>query len=578
MAFPEAFAGNKKGFDIIVGNPPWDKTKFADTDFFPQYHSNYRSLKNTEKAAVQKRLLESEHIAAAYQSAQRNMEISNEFYKAAFPLNKGAGDGNLFRFFVERNLGLLSDGGSLNYVLPSALLFEEGSMALRQHIFTQCQMPFFWSFENRNGIFPDVDSRYKFALMQVVNSAPDCSLPVKGRVGVGMGEMPANPPIPHLDSPLYPQGVGRGCKGLKPQQHTLKGEEQGKPEGVIDTAFYLLDPAELRDPARHIAYPLITLKKLSPQQWALMELRDGTDLPILQKCYAAFPALSPDWLDFRNELHMTADKALFMETFAEGRLPLFEGKMIWQFSHVFDTPQYWLDKTAFDARLKSKELHRMAQDLGITKAQASQDEAAIRFDREFVRIGFRAIARDTDERTLIFALLPKNCGAGNSVNISIPKKYWRNEASKVVTKIVSPLRLLFALAWLNSIEIDWMARLMIQINVNQTYLYRLPMPQPSDDEIRANADFAQLAKNALLLSLAADWDRFAELAPLFELAKTDVPQTDKACDKLRAENDKIVAKLYGISDPEFAHLLQSFKVMAAKRPEYLALLASVMLA
>jgi hypothetical protein len=53
VAFPEAFAGGRKGFDIIVGNPPWDKVKLFDTDFFPQYHSNYRSLKNSEKEALQ---------------------------------------------------------------------------------------------------------------------------------------------------------------------------------------------------------------------------------------------------------------------------------------------------------------------------------------------------------------------------------------------------------------------------------------------------------------------------------------------------------------------------------------------
>ena len=127
VAFPEAFAGGKRGFDIIVGNPPWDKTKFSDTDFFPQYHSNYRSLKNTEKAAVQQRLLESAHIASAYAAAKRDMEVADDYYTAASPLNKGAGDGNLFRLFVERNLGLLAAGGSLNYVLPSALMFEEGS-------------------------------------------------------------------------------------------------------------------------------------------------------------------------------------------------------------------------------------------------------------------------------------------------------------------------------------------------------------------------------------------------------------------------------------------------------------------
>jgi hypothetical protein len=544
VAFPEAFAGDKKGFDIIVGNPPWDKTKFSDADFFPQFHSNYRSLKNSEKAAVQTRLLDAPHISAAYKTAQRDMEVSNAFYKAAYPLNKGAGDGNLFRFFVERNLSLLSSGGSLNYVLPSALLFEEGSMALRQHIFSHCQMPFFYSFENRNGIFPDVDSRYKFALMQVVNSAPNAE-----KVG-GISDSASTATL-----------VG-GCATLiHPMQMA-----------VIDTAFYVLDAAELHDPARHIAYPLATLKALSPQQWALMELRDGADLPILQKCYAAFPALSPDWLDFRNELHMTADKDLFKEEAAAGRLPLYQGKTIWQYSNTYSEPEYWLDKTEFDARIKSKELYRMAQDLGVNKEEVSKHEAAIRYDREFVRLGVREIASDTNERTLIFALCPKDVGVGHKVNISIPKTYCLDEAGQVQAQIVSPLRLLFALACFNSLTMDWVARFMIQISVSKTYLYRLPMPQPTDEEIRSNPVYAQLAKHALLLSLAADWDSFAELAPLFDVQQKDLPKTDKARDKLRAENDKLVATLYGITPAEFAHLLKSFKVLANKRPEYLSLL------
>ena len=153
-----------------------------------------------------------------------------------------------------------------------------------------------------------------------------------------------------------------------------------------------------------------------------------------------------------------------------------------------------------------------------------------------------------------------------------PKNYLLNSEGQVNVQVVSQLRLLFALAWFNSVPVDWLARQMIQINVNKTYLYRLPMPQPTDDDIRANPDYAQLAKNALLLSLAASWDDFAELAPLFNLQPKDVPQTAKAKDMLRAQNDKLVARLYGITDAELAHLLQSFKVMAGKRPEYLALL------
>ena len=314
------------------------------------------------------------------------------------------------------------------------------------------------------------------------------------------------------------------------------------------------------------------MKVLSPQHWSLMELRDGSDLPILQKCYRAFPPLSPDWLDFRNELHMTNDKDLFIEQAAPGLWPLYEGKMMWQYSHLLEQPQYWLNPEAFDARLTSKELHRMAQNLGVPKAKVAEHVNAVRYDREFVRLGFRDIARDTDERTLIFSLLPKNVGVGNTINISIPKNYVRDAAGGVTTQATSPLRLLFALAWFNSLPVDWLARFMIQIHANKTYLFRLPTPQPTDDEIRSNPDYAQLAKNALLLSLAASWDDFAELAPLFKLRRQDLPATAKARDQLRAENDKIVARLYGITDAELAHLLRSFKGLATKRPEYLALL------
>ena len=51
-----------------------------------------------------------------------------------------------------------------------------------------------------------------------------------------------------------------------------------------------------------------------------------------------------------------------------------------------------------------------------------------------------------------------------------------------------------------------------------------------------------------------------------------MPVTDKARYQLRAENELTVACLYGIIRAERAHLLRSFKGMATKRPEYLALL------
>ena len=236
-----------------------------------------------------------------------------------------------------------------------------------------------------------MDSRYKFALMQVVNLPPDNTQP-----------------------------------------------------GTIDTDFYVLDAAELNDPARHVPYPVETLKALSPEHWALMELCSGADLALLKKCYATFPALSENWLDFRRELHMTGDKDLFIEQEAPGLVPLYEGKMIWQYNHVFEAAQYWLDATKFDKRLRSKELHRMAQDLGEPKARVVEHAAAIRYDREFVRLGFRTVARDTNERTLIFSLLPTHCGSGHSMFVPTPEYYSLRADGQVKVQAVSALSLLFA--------------------------------------------------------------------------------------------------------------------------------------
>lgn len=524
VACPEAFevkGSGQHGFDVIVGNPPWDKTKFSDTDFFPQYKSNYRTLSNSDKQTLQTDLLAKPHIQRAYEEQALQALTSNAYYKAHFPLNAGSGDGNLFRFFVERNLSLLAPNGTLCYVLPSALMFEEGSLALRKHILETMQLKSFYSFENRDGVFPDVHRMYKFAMMQIVNAKPK------------------------------------------------------KDASDISTAFYLTQPEQIDSGASLIPYSLAALRALSPNQLALMECRSAADLPILSKCYQAFQPLSPDWLDFRNELHMTSDKDLFIESKSDGLLPLFEGKMIWQYSANLAPAQYWLDPAAFDQRILSKELYRMAGNLNCKKSELTNEQvAAVRYDRAFFRIAFREVSSDTNERTLVFGMLPKNCGFGHTLFAAEPKSYSKDEDGKVLVKIISDTRQLLAMAFFNSIVLDYIARFVVQIHVSKTYLMRLPVPQPTDDEIAANPVYQELVRGALLLTLSSDWDAFAELATEHGITKSELPKTDKQRDLLRVSMDKTVAKLYGISDNELAHMLTSFKVLARKRPDYVAALSS----
>lgn len=536
IEFPEIVdKGAFVGFDVIIGNPPWDKTKFSDSDFFPQFISNYRTLSKSKKEEIKKNLLAKPYIKAQYEREKAFIQSVNDYYKESYPLNSGSGDGNLFRFFVEKNLHLLAKNATLNYVLPSALMLEEGSLSLRKEILEHKRLNFFYSFENREGIFNDVHRSYKFALMQVQSTQADST-------------------------------------------HKIK------------TMFYKTNIDSVYDTNNIIETSLEEIATLSPSQLALQEVRDKKDLEILAKCYARFKPLSLEWLDFRRELDMTNDKDLFIESFSDDLLPLYEGKMIHQFNAEFNEPTYFLDSTSFDKRLRSKEIHRLKQDLGINSKEYENilktlsnsqsvevlEDSLICYDREFFRLGFRDIASDTNERTAIFCLLPKNVGFGHSMFANIPKRYIIDSHGAIAIQSVSHKRLLFALGIFNSLVVDYIARGMVQIHLSKTYIVRIPLPQPSDEELESKQDYAYIYKNALILQLYHDKaGDFEDLQKEFGIDKGQIPSTQKAYDTLRAKLDIHIAKLYGLSKEEFCAMLESFKVLRDKQAHYIALLKSL---
>lgn len=394
-------------------------------------------------------------------------------------------------------------------------MFEDGSLTLKKEILENKTLEYFYSFENRQAIFADVHKSYKFALIQVKNTQAN---------------------------------------------HTHK----------IKMMFYKTDINSLKNKDEILTLSLKDIKKLSPTHLALMELKDKQALKILRKCYNAFQNLSFDYIDFVNELHMTNDKDLFIEEFREGLLPLYEGKMIHQFDTNFSQATYFLEKAKFDERLKSKELSRAKKATG-----KELNPKLIKYDREFFRLGYRTIASDTNERTLIASLLPKNCGGADSTYSNIPKQYVLKD-DVICMDIVPYERILFVLALFNSLVVDFIIRNMVQINVNKTYLERIPLPQPSDEEIQNNEIYKTLAKNALLLQLYNDKNHhFDELKQEFSIKNEEIPKTKKAYDILRAKNDLLVKELYGLSDDEFSYMIRTFKVLNEKQSEYITLLKTI---
>lgn len=168
---------------------------------------------------------------------------------------------------------------------------------------------------------------------------------------------------------------------------------------------------------------------------------------------------------------------------------------------------------------------------------------------------------------MIAAVIPANVGAQNSLWVSMPKRYALNGKS-VTVKTQDAMLLFFALAFFNSLVFDWVMRCSITINVNKTYIWRMPMPQPTAAEIATQPDFLRLARNSLRLSAYYNKEAFESLFPQLGLEASDRIATEKQADMARRENDLIIIRLYGLNKTDVEVMLGSFAVMNTSRPGY----------
>ncbi|MEM9423719.1 MAG: hypothetical protein AAF975_02885, partial [Spirochaetota bacterium] len=550
LEFPEAFARNlqetgQEGFTVIIGNPPWDKVMFTEEEFFSQFLSNFRRLSKGQKNAKVETFLLDLSRKTEFESSKAQFQNHAAYYKECYPANSDKHT-NLFRLFMEKNLSMLAPKASLCYVTPSSWTYEEGSVALRQKILQHYQIRFLYQFENRNGIFPLIHRSYKFAITQIVKEAAAESIP---------------------------------CR------------------------FMLQSSEDLKEDARPlIHYPIELIQKLDSEQWSLLEVRHQKALDIAEKLYAGGQALQPEYLDFYQELNMTTDSDLFVENIptgdrageADGKpyLPLYQGQHIHQFNQGFQRPfTYHVEPEALKERLKSKEISRIAKAVGGAKGlkqlglKRDDLQKFHRFNYLKPRLAFRDVASNTNERTVIMCLLPPNVSAGHSLWLSFPYRYTKGQTKGKVLRREEPLeKLLWLLALGNSLVLDFIARLYIDIHVSKTYFARLPFIQPPVDELQTKETYRQITGLGARLVLAYDEDSTmrASIPPLPEMAKLysgeaahlsiEPPKTQEARQKhqntLRVELDIAVAKLYGLDAADMQYILSGFGGMQNKQTEF----------
>lgn len=488
----------KGGFDVIITNPPWEVFKPQAKEFFSQHSDlvtkNKMDIKTFEKE--QKKLLTNPEIAQAwleYQSEYPHVSLyfrSSEQYKNQISIVNGKKQGtdiNLYKLFVEQCFNLLHPRGYCGIIIPSGIYTDLGSKQLREMLFSHCQLGTLFGLSNERFIFEGVHHSFKFCLLDFA----------KGK---------------NTD-------VFNAVFRINPREAISKNE--------LETFLYNKD--------EQVQISTNLIRKLSPDSLSVMEFKQDIDIHIAEKM-SRIPllgeTLSDTWnLKLTSEFHMTNDSYLFKTEPAQGRLPLYEGKMIHQFTHRYALPKYWLDeKEARQALLKRGEV----------------DKGQI-LDYQTYRLGFRSISSSTNERSLISSLIPKSVFCGNSLSVSEYEQnnFQENEAFKF-----------FIVTILNSFLIDWMLRQKVSANINMFYIYQTPIPRLKEGD----KYFQEIVENAAkLICTTEEFDQLAKEVGIGSHKNGVTEEGERMA--IRAKLDAIVAHLYELNLTEFQHILTTFPLV-----------------
>ena len=537
-AFPTVFkAGGGGGFDAVIGNPPWDRIKLQEVEWFAEREP---AIALQTRAADRKAMIAeqrkkgtplSTQYAQATERAEANARVLGK--SGDYPL-LGGGDVNLYSLFVERAQALADERGIVALLTPSGIAADKGAALFFKSIATTRRLGALFDFENKGVFFPDVHDNFKF-------------------VAIAFG--------------------GKQRKYDKTR-----------------CAYYLHDVGELDDADRVLELTAANFALVNPNTGAAPIFRNRRDADITMRLYSAHPVLvkhgeqneslgvQPDrkvWpVKYTAVFHMTNDSGLFMtraelvkqgfEPIALNRwrkgdvdaLPLLVGKTIWHFDH-----------RANHASVNAANVQVASSSRPVTGAERSDPSfvpepqywvvAAQDAPERKWAIGFRDITNPTNSRTAIAAVVPYRL-AGNTLPLLVPGEHGRSPAEW------APL----LLANLNCLAFDYVTRQKAKwTHLNWFILEQLPVIAPERFETSIGgvkiADF--IREQVLHLSYTAhDLAPFArDLGYVHADGSVKPPFTwnDEDRRSRLAALDGLFMYLYGLDEDDAAYILDTFPIV-----------------
>jgi len=526
-SFPTVFgAGSNGGFDAVVGNPPWDRIKLQQVEWFAERNPAIAAQPRAEERKKMIAALQGVNMTqtgintppvvdlwAQYQQACERAEANarvlgnSKLGSGDYPL-LGGGDLNLYSLFVERAQALINPQGIVALIVPSGIAADKGAAAFFRSISSTGRLHALFDFENRKVFFPDVDSRFKF-----------CAL-VFGK------------------APRYQQNVPLAFAGKAQtaiDTEALEVIDDAAPLQPLPSrcAFFLHSLAELDEPGRELLFSAEDFVRVNPNTGAAPIFRNQRDADITLKLYARHPVLvkhgecsdtlgqQPDvrtWpVKYATMFHMTNDSHLFLkadELAAQGwtrtalnrwerpatgkgkspelAVPLYEGKMVQMFDH-----------RAADVVVNAANLKRAAQQEAIAQVEKANverfpipqywvnaAEVANTWAGDWC-IAYKSVTAPSNMRTMIAAIVPQ-CGVGNSMAMLIPESAPAADYPRWASLL---------LANLNSVAFDFVLRQKVQgQNLNWFIVEQAAVIAPTRFDDPLPAAFATAMRAAKLMN------------------------------------------------------------------------------
>ena len=536
------------GFDVIIGNPPWDRMKLQEVEWFA---ARRPEVALAIRASDRKRMINAlrdredplwhDYLTAKSQSENAVTVARN---MRDYPLLSG-GDVNIYSLFVERAHGLIRAVGLVGLLTPSGIASDKSASAFFRGISTTGRLAALFDFENKRVFFPDVHASFKF-----------CTYVAGGTERIFDG---------------------------------------------AECAFYLHDVAELSDPDRRFVLRAEDFARVNPNTGTAPVFRTRRDAELTTAIYERVPVLvdrrgdSPNraWpVRYLRMFDMTNDASLFRRAqelendgfyqTGEGRwrrgeeecVPLYEGKMVQGFDH-----------RAASVVVNPENLNRPAQPEPATPEQhqnpdwtpdpqyrvASHDLRAL-YGLQWY-LAFKDVTAPTNVRTMIAALIPA-VAVGNTLPLLLPvvpgepaedaSEEDRDEYEVGLLEALQAYRSWapLVLGNLNSFSYDYLARQKVHgQHLNFFIVEQLPLlPERPYDQTFGEMTASELVRYEVLRLTFTAHD-MAPFARDMGYEGEPFPWDEEDRRHRRARLDALYFLLYGINREDAGYILDTFPIV-----------------